>query len=98
MHCGWNSTVEALSLGVPIVALLQWTNQSTNAMYIMDVWKIGIKAVADEKGVVRQEVRKTLEWKELVRKAVDEGGSSSKTVDEFIKNVVQQRKIVLAEI
>ncbi|TQE14299.1 hypothetical protein C1H46_000218 [Malus baccata] len=116
-HCGWNSTLEALSLGVPIVALPQWTDQSTNAKYIMDVWKIGMKAVADEKGVVRQEVvelciseiiagergreikKKALEWKELARKAVYEGGSSSKTVDEFIENVVQQKKIrVLGEI
>ncbi|KAM1529732.1 hypothetical protein ACFX1Z_018904 [Malus domestica] len=116
-HCGWNSTLEALSLGAPIVALPQWTDQSTNAKYIMDVWKIGMKAVADEKGVVRQEVvelciseiiagergreikKKALEWKELARKAVYEGGSSSKTVDEFIENVVQQKKIrVLGEI
>ncbi|KAK9941764.1 hypothetical protein M0R45_007458 [Rubus argutus] len=33
----------------------QWTDQSTNAKYIMDVWKIGLKALADEKGIVRQD-------------------------------------------
>ncbi|KAJ8748177.1 hypothetical protein K2173_000585 [Erythroxylum novogranatense] len=54
-HCGWNSTVEALSLGVPVVAVPQWTDQSTNAKYITDVWKMGIKALPDEKGIVRQE-------------------------------------------
>ncbi|CAL5353344.1 unnamed protein product [Camellia sinensis] len=36
-HCGWNSTLEALSLGVPMVAMSQWTDQSTNAKYVMDV-------------------------------------------------------------
>lgn len=109
-HCGWNSTLEAFSLGVPVVALPQWTDQSTNAKFIMDVWKIGVKALADEKGVVRQEEvehciseimeeergkemqRKALEWKELARKAVDEGGSSSNNIDEFISNLVLSRE------
>ncbi|XP_008235865.1 PREDICTED: UDP-glycosyltransferase 74E2-like [Prunus mume] len=54
-HCGWNSTLEALSLGVPMVAVPQWADQSTNAKFIMDVWKIGLKAQADEKGIVRGE-------------------------------------------
>ncbi|KAG7949169.1 hypothetical protein I3843_13G047900 [Carya illinoinensis] len=54
-HCGWNSTLEALSFGVPMVALPQWTDQSTNAKYIMDFWKMGLKALVDEKGIVRRE-------------------------------------------
>ena len=54
-HCGWNSTLEALSLGVPMVAVPQWTDQPTNAKYIMDVWKMGLKAPADEKGLVKRE-------------------------------------------
>ncbi|KAG6680705.1 hypothetical protein I3842_13G056200 [Carya illinoinensis] len=54
-HCGWNSTLEALSFGVPMVAMPQWTDQSTNAKYIMDFWKMGLKAPMDEKGLVRRE-------------------------------------------
>ncbi|CAJ1953265.1 unnamed protein product [Sphenostylis stenocarpa] len=54
-HCGWNSTLEALSLGVPVIAMPLWTDQITNAKLIKDVWKIGVKAVADEKGIVRRE-------------------------------------------
>ncbi|KAK6238767.1 hypothetical protein QUC31_004236 [Theobroma cacao] len=53
-HCGWNSTLEALSLGVAMVGVPQWTDQSTNAKYIMDVWEMGLKAPADEKGIVRK--------------------------------------------
>ncbi|KAE8663225.1 putative UDP-glucosyltransferase 74F2 [Hibiscus syriacus] len=34
-HCGWNSTMEALSLGVPMVALPQWSDQMTNAKFIV---------------------------------------------------------------
>ncbi|XP_040992312.1 mogroside IE synthase-like [Juglans microcarpa x Juglans regia] len=54
-HCGWNSTLEAMSLGVTMVAMPQWTDQSTNAKYIMDFWKMGLKAPVDEKGLVRRE-------------------------------------------
>ncbi|GLT66594.1 hypothetical protein SLA2020_389510 [Shorea laevis] len=57
-HCGWNSTLEALSFGVPMVAVPQWTDQSTNAKYIMDVWKMGLKAPVDEKGLVSREAAK----------------------------------------
>ncbi|KAI5428296.1 mogroside IE synthase [Lathyrus oleraceus] len=53
-HCGWNSTLEALSLGVPIVAMPQWSDQATNAKFIVDVWKIGIRVPCDEKQVVRR--------------------------------------------
>ncbi|KAJ7961724.1 Glycosyltransferase [Quillaja saponaria] len=54
-HCGWNSTLEAFSLGVPMIGFPQWTDQPTNAKFIMDVWKIGIRAPVDEKGIVRKQ-------------------------------------------
>lgn len=56
-HCGWNSTIEALSLGVPMVVMPQWTDQTTNAKFVQDVWKVGIRVKTDEKGIVgRKEV------------------------------------------
>ncbi|KAH0740117.1 hypothetical protein KY290_033160 [Solanum tuberosum] len=55
-HCGWNSILEAISLGVPMVAMPQWTDQPTNAKFVKDVWEIGVRAKQDEKGIVRREV------------------------------------------
>ena len=46
---------EALSLGVPIVVMPQWTDQTTNAKLIMDVWKVGVKIKLDESGIVAKE-------------------------------------------
>ncbi|CAL9125988.1 unnamed protein product [Musa textilis] len=65
-HCGWNSTAEGLSLGVPMVAMPQWTDQLTNAKYVEDVWGVGVRVREDEKGLVRREevercVREVLE-------------------------------------
>lgn len=30
-HCGWNSSMEAIASGVPVVAFPQWGDQVTNA-------------------------------------------------------------------
>ncbi|RCV12523.1 hypothetical protein SETIT_2G275800v2 [Setaria italica] len=54
-HCGWNSTVEALSAGVPMVAMPNWSDQTTNAKYIQDVWRVAVRVWPDAKGVVRSE-------------------------------------------
>lgn len=65
-HGGWNSSLEALSLGVPLVVMPQWTDQTTNAKFVQDVWKVGIRVKVDENGVVGREeiqscIRKVME-------------------------------------
>ncbi|CAI9107250.1 OLC1v1006567C1 [Oldenlandia corymbosa var. corymbosa] len=54
-HCGFNSVLEALCLGVPMVAAPVWTDQPTNAKLIEDVWGVGIRTKKDEQGIVRKE-------------------------------------------
>ncbi|CAL5087319.1 unnamed protein product [Urochloa decumbens] len=65
-HCGWNSTTEALCAGVPMVAMPQWSDQPTNAKYIEDVWRVGVRVRPDEEGVVRKE-----EVERCVREVMD---------------------------
>ncbi|XP_062010520.1 mogroside IE synthase-like [Rosa rugosa] len=54
-HCGWNSTLEALSLGVPMVTLPQFADQTTNAKFVADVWKVGVRVKLNEKGFITKE-------------------------------------------
>lgn len=54
-HCGWNSTLEALSLGVPMVTMPQWSDQPTNAKFISDVWRTGVRVKVGENGVVNRD-------------------------------------------
>lgn len=54
-HCGWNSTMEGVSLGVPMVVMPQWTDQPTNAAFITEVWKVGLMVRVNEKGIVTSE-------------------------------------------
>ncbi|KAK9288696.1 hypothetical protein L1049_017159 [Liquidambar formosana] len=58
-HCGWNSSLESLVCGVPVVAFPQWMDQGTNAKLMEDVWKTGRRVAANEGGVV--------EWGEIKR-------------------------------
>ncbi|KAG6493822.1 UDP-glycosyltransferase 75C1-like [Zingiber officinale] len=60
-HCGWNSTLESLVCGVPTVGVPQWTDQGTNAR-LMEMWGAGVRAEADEEGVVAaEELRRCVE-------------------------------------
>lgn len=54
-HCGWNSTLEGLSLGVPMVGMPQWADQFTDAKFVEEIWEVGVRAKEDEKGIVRKE-------------------------------------------
>ncbi|KAL4572283.1 hypothetical protein LXL04_019054 [Taraxacum kok-saghyz] len=54
-HCGFNSSLESLSLGVPVVGMPQWTDQPTNGKCLEDVWGVGVRVKADEKGIVRRD-------------------------------------------
>ncbi|KAL7247084.1 hypothetical protein ACSBR2_002070 [Camellia fascicularis] len=89
-HSGWNSTLEALSLGVPMVAMPQCTDQPTNAKYVMDVWGMGVRAQCDERGMVRREevegrIREVMEGergKEIRRNAMKWGELAIEAVDE----------------
>ena len=51
-HCGWNSTLEAISLGVPLVAFPKWTDQPTNAKCIADFGGVGVRVKANDRGIV----------------------------------------------
>ncbi|KAK4426731.1 UDP-glycosyltransferase 75C1 [Sesamum alatum] len=62
-HCGWNSTLESLVSGVPMVSFPQWTDQTTNAKLIQDFWRTGVKVRKPEEGgvVKSDEIKRCLE-------------------------------------
>ncbi|KAI3941999.1 hypothetical protein MKW98_005528 [Papaver atlanticum] len=45
--------VHALYLGIPMVGIPRWTDQTTNAKFIEDEWRVGIrvKVIDDKKGI-----------------------------------------------
>ncbi|CAN1252440.1 Flavonol 7-O-beta-glucosyltransferase UGT74F1 [Linum perenne] len=98
-HCGWNSTIEALSLGVPMVAMPQWTDQPPNAKLVEQVWKVGVRVRVEMcvrvvmDGESGKEMKKIGEkWKDLACLAISEGGSSDKSIDEFVSKLLSYQK------
>ncbi|ESR34280.1 hypothetical protein CICLE_v10004909mg [Citrus x clementina] len=99
-HCGWNSSLESLVCGVPVVAFPQWTDQGTNAKIIVDFCKTGVRVKANEEGILESdEIKRCLElvmgegdefrgnslkWKDLAREAAKQGGSSYKNLKAFV--------------
>ncbi|RZC48509.1 hypothetical protein C5167_016932 [Papaver somniferum] len=65
-HCGWNSSMECLTSGVPVVAFPQWGDQNTNAKFLIDVYGVGIRAKKTPTGkngapvVTRDEVERCI--------------------------------------
>ncbi|TVU45600.1 hypothetical protein EJB05_05090, partial [Eragrostis curvula] len=107
-HCGWNSTLEALSFGVPMVALGLWTDQPMNAFNVERAWAAGVRARRDAgtgmflRGEVERCVRAVMDgdgkgaravreaagkWRDKARAAVAPGGSSDRSMDEFVEFV-----------
>ncbi|CAG7888165.1 unnamed protein product [Brassica rapa] len=73
-HCGWNSTMEALSSGVPMVCFPMWGDQVTDAVYLVDVFKTGVRlgrGAAEEKIVPREVVSEKLLEATVGKKAVE---------------------------
>jgi UDP:flavonoid glycosyltransferase YjiC (YdhE family) len=50
-HCGWNSTLEAVVLGVPVVAAPSMFDQPTNALLIEEEWAGGVRGERNGEGV-----------------------------------------------
>lgn len=61
-HCGWNSMLEAIAAGKPMIAYPQWTDQPTNAKLVSDVFRVGIRLEQDSDGFVETgEVERAIE-------------------------------------
>ncbi|XP_013627641.1 PREDICTED: UDP-glycosyltransferase 74F2-like [Brassica oleracea var. oleracea] len=78
-HCGWNSTLEALAIGVPMVAMPQWIDQPMDAKYIQDVWKAGVRVKIDNES----RIAKTEEIEFSIKEVME--GEKSKEMKENAK-------------
>ncbi|CAN8324623.1 unnamed protein product [Cochlearia groenlandica] len=92
-HCGWNSTLESLVAGVPVVAFPQWSDQMTNAKLLEDCWKTGVRVIEkkDEGEDVVVVVVVVVESEEIKR-CIEEVMVEEKAV-EFRRNAARLRDL-----
>ncbi|XP_031257638.1 UDP-glycosyltransferase 83A1-like [Pistacia vera] len=99
-HCGWNSTLEGVSNGLPFLCWPYFADQFIDESYICDLWKVGLKFNKDESGIITKEEIKSkvekvlgdesvkaraLELQEAALKSVKEGGYSERNFKKLIE-------------
>ncbi|CAN0871015.1 UDP-glycosyltransferase 83A1 [Linum grandiflorum] len=102
-HCGWNSTIEGASYGVPLLCWPYFGDQLYNKKYICEVWKVGLGLDAADGGevVTRFEIARKIgmlacddeikanavKLKEMALKSLSPGGSSATNFQTFIQQL-----------
>ncbi|XP_058222235.1 7-deoxyloganetin glucosyltransferase-like [Rhododendron vialii] len=101
-HCGWNSVLESIVEGVPMICWPAWAEQYTNCWFLWKHWGLGMELTNVERKEVERLVRelmvgengkkikaKAFEWKKVVEDAVTvPAGSSCVNFDNLINEVL----------
>uniref|UniRef100_A0A6N2MMY5 Glycosyltransferase n=1 Tax=Salix viminalis TaxID=40686 RepID=A0A6N2MMY5_SALVM len=95
-HSGWNSTLESIFAGVPMICWPMIADQQVNSRCVSELWKIGFD-MKDKCGrdliekLVRnlmesdEIVKSTVEFARMARDSVKEGGSSYSNLQKLIE-------------
>ena len=101
-HSGWNSTIESIASGVPVICWPFFAEQQTNCKYSCADWGIGLEI---DDNVKRDEVEElvrqlmdgergkelknnAMEWKKKAEAAASPAGSSSLNLDRLVNEVL----------
>ncbi|CAL9229316.1 unnamed protein product [Arabidopsis halleri] len=101
-HNGWNSTLESICEGVPMICLPGGWDQMLNSRFVSDIWKVGIHLEGRiEQKEIEKAVRMLMEGnegekirermkvlKDEVEKSVKHGGSSFQSIETLANHIL----------
>lgn len=59
-HCGWNSTLESLSEGIPMICQPFFGDQRVNSRLVCQVWRVGVEWSKSNNVMERSEIEKAV--------------------------------------
>ncbi|KAJ6814722.1 7-deoxyloganetin glucosyltransferase-like [Iris pallida] len=100
-HGGWNSTLESVCAGVPVICWPGFAEQHTNCRYACEEWGVGVELGREVRredvsrlvkelmgGEGGERLRKNAaKWKEEAQSAADVGGSSFDNLERLAKDL-----------
>ena len=101
-HSGWNSTLESLCAGVPMLSWPFFAEQQTNCRYTCAEWGVGMEIGQDVRreaveGKIREAMdgekgkemrRRAAEWREAAVRATRPGGGSYASLEKLVADVL----------
>lgn len=101
-HNGWNSTLESISEGVPMICRPQFADQMMNTRYVVNTWGVGLELEGElERGKIEEAVRKLMkekegeemrdrakELKKTVADCLETGGTSQVAIDKLVDYIL----------
>jgi len=107
-HCGWNSTLESITLGVPLITWPMTADQYYNARLLVEYLKVGVRfcegattvpnrddlRIAVKQLLAREgeEMKRAEELRKAARMAVQEGGTSYRNMEASVSEI---KKLIL---
>ncbi|BBH03453.1 UDP-Glycosyltransferase superfamily protein, partial [Prunus dulcis] len=89
-HCGWNSTLESIVHGVPLIAWPLYAEQRTNRALLVDGLKVAVVVKCNDKGIVEsQDIAK------YVRGLIE--GDEGKLLRNNMKGYKEAAKLALSQ-
>ncbi|XP_027177972.1 7-deoxyloganetic acid glucosyltransferase-like [Coffea eugenioides] len=98
-HSGWNSTLESIIAGVPMICWPCYVDQQVTSRFVSETWTLGLDMKDTcNRSIIEKKIRDIIErrsdfdqsadkWSKLARQSVAAGGSSHFDLDRLIRDI-----------